>query len=545
VIPIYPTDQEWPPASESTALRLYREHGAWYGGDPDELQTVYSGSQANIVAATAPRSGGLRGVLSRFWWGKTESLTQVTTRLHVPIAADLSTLSADLLYADLPQFRIPAEAEDGKLSTAEKKLQTALDKIVDESGLAFVLPESAEIGSAYGGRYIGTRVDVTVSPDSPMFYTIPPDAAVPEWRYGRLVAVTFWRVVDGPVRQKVWRHLERHEVVGGQAMIYHALFCGSEVKLGMVQELTLSEATRDLASKVDTYGGIEAGCTVLDVQYVPNIRPHRLIRGSALGRSDYSGAEITMDALDETMSSWQRDIRNGKGRILVPPEYLTSLGKGQGSEFDVEREVFQKINMFDPSGGAIKPEVVQFAIRTADHAATCAQHVRTIVRAAGLSQGSFGEEVDGGQATAKEVGERKSRTTATRAKKISYETFALRMILFAAMEQAQRLIGGTAYQGIAPKRPDIEFADAAAPDMQTLALTIKTISDAKAASTQTLVEMLHPEWDEERVLAEVAKIEDVQADPDQFDGGFGGGAGGGEIPPGGDDEEDDTEPSAR
>jgi hypothetical protein len=230
-----------------------------------------------------------------------------------------------------------------------------------------------------------------------------------------------------------------------------------------------------------------------------------------------------MDALDESMSSWQRDIRNGKGRILVPPEYLSNLGSGSGSDWDNEREIFQRLDILDPSGGYIKPEIVQFAIRTADHAASCAQHVRTIVRAAGLSQGAFGEEVDGGQATAKEVGERRGRTAATRAKKINYETFALRMILFAALEQAKRLIGGTAYATIEPKRPDIEFPDAAAPDMQTLALTLKTLADAKAASTETLVEMLHPDWDGDRVLAEVAKIEDAMADPDQFDGGFGGG----------------------
>lgn len=549
-IPAYKPDSAWPPASEEAPGKLYREWGAWYSGDPEQLLKVYGGAMLDVShqTMTSIARGGLRGLVQRMWWGRTPDRQQSTTHLHVPIAADLSTFSSDLLYADLPAFRVPAESDDGDMSDDEKRTQAALDKIVDESGLAFVLPESAEIGSAFGGRYVGVRTDVTVSPDSPMFYTVPPDCAVPEWRYGRLTAVTFWRIVDGPNDRKTYRHLERHEVVDGRAMIYHGLFEGGESEIGRPVELTAAPELEALAFKIDGNGGIAAGCSVLDVQYVPNMRPHRLIRGSALGRSDYSGAEPVMDALDEAYSSWQRDIRNGKGRILVPREYLSSLGAGNGAEFDTEREVYQRINALDPQGGYIKPEIVQFAIRTAEHASTCASHVRAIVRAAGLSADAFGEEVNGGAATAKEIGRRGERTGATRAKKINYETYALRMILFAALEQARSLIGGKLYAGVMPRRPDVEFADAAAPDPQTFALTLKALRDAKAASTRTIVEMLHPEWDEERIKAEVLLIDAPAANPDEFDvNGFGGAAGNAQPvdePVDGDEEPDEEDPEA-
>jgi hypothetical protein len=52
--------------------------------------------------------------------------------------------------------------------------------------------------------------------------------------------------------------------------------------------------------------------------------------------------------------------------------------------------------------------------------------------------------------------------------------------------------------------------------------------------------MLHPEWDGDRVAAEVERIEGAAADPDGFDGSFGGGgdpAGGGAV-------DDETDPDA-
>jgi hypothetical protein len=37
-----------------------------------------------------------------------------------------------------------------------------------------------------------------------------------------------------------------------------------------------------------------------------------------LGRSDFSGLEISLDTLDEAHASWMRDIRLGKARLIVP-----------------------------------------------------------------------------------------------------------------------------------------------------------------------------------------------------------------------------------
>lgn len=534
MIPDYRPGQEWPPLDQTRALRHYREASAWWSGDPEELQLVYGGLSADVEHTTSTFGRvGIRGLIEKFWWGRAIEPEQTTAHLHVPICADIATASSDLLYADLPAFVIPAESDDGVQSEVEKKTQAALDKIVDESGLAMVLPESAELGSAFGGRYIGVRVDVSVEPDAPMFYSMLPTYAVPEWRYGRLVAVTFWREVVGAMKA-TYRHLERHEVVAGVGMIYHALYMGNSSELGRPVPLEESAETRDLARKVDINGGIATGATMLDVVYVPNIKPHRLMPMSSLGRPDTLGAEGAMDGLDETYSSAQRDIQNGKGRVMVPPEYLESLGKGQGGRFNTERQLFTRLRILAPEGGYIKPEVVQFEIRIAEHEAMMAVHIRTIMRTAGLSMDTFGDTATGGVMTAKEVGKRGERTTATRGKKTKYETPALRQLLFVALQMATNLIGGKLYAGVQAIRPDVEFPDAAAPDPQSFATTIKLLADAKAISTQTSVEMLHPEWDAERVQAEVDRIMRPTANPDQFDpNAFGGNS------PGDDGDEED------
>ena len=41
-----------------------------------------------------------------------------------------------------------------------------------------------------------------------------------------------------------------------------------------------------------------------------------------MGRSDYDNLRDLMDALDESYSSWMRDIRLAKARLIVPAQFL-------------------------------------------------------------------------------------------------------------------------------------------------------------------------------------------------------------------------------
>jgi uncharacterized NAD-dependent epimerase/dehydratase family protein len=53
----------------------------------------------------------------------------------------------------------------------------------------------------------------------------------------------------------------------------------------------------------------------------------------------------------------------------------------------------------------------------------------------------------------------------------------------------------------------VEFEDSVQEDPLTLANTADVLRRAQAASTDTLVRMAHPEWDDTMVAAEVERIQ--------------------------------------
>jgi len=64
--------------------------------------------------------------------------------------------------------------------------------------------------------------------------------------------------------------------------------------------------------------------------------------------------------------------------------------------------------------------------------------------------------------------------------------------------------------GVEPEKPDLEWGDGVSEDPTTVAQTSQLLRAAEAASTETLVRMNHPDWDDDQVTEEVAKIRDDQ-----------------------------------
>jgi hypothetical protein len=98
-----------------------------------------------------------------------------------------------------------------------------------------------------------------------------------------------------------------------------------------------------------------------------------------------------MDSLDEVYSSWQRDVRLAKARLIVPQQYLDNIGRGKGAVFDPSREVYSPISMMASAGGTNDIMANQFAIRVQEHQATAGEYINRIVQGAGYSGQTFGE----------------------------------------------------------------------------------------------------------------------------------------------------------
>ena len=272
----------WPPPAHAAAAARMRMHSAWYAGDTDQLTRIYQRERKGApVNRPSQYRGGLVGIAARTFWGRPTPEGEPPTKLHIPIAADIAATSADLLFSEPPALTVK------HLGTQDR-----LTELLLGGGSDATLLEAAEVASALGGVYLRVSWDADIAPDRPILNAVHGDQGWPEFSYGMLRAVTFWSEV-GRDGQTVWRALERHE----PGVILHGLYRGTEERLGTQVGLGAHDATRDLTPEVDGVPG--RLCAV----YVPNMRPHRVERGSWLGRSDYTSQEPLMDALDEVWTS--------------------------------------------------------------------------------------------------------------------------------------------------------------------------------------------------------------------------------------------------
>lgn len=508
-----PTDPKacWPPKSWEPIQREIREADAWYSGSEARLSEFYAGL-----------ASGNQNQRKRFW-GRSNRDAQnqpaARQRLHVPAAADIAATSADLLFGETPTFEFP-DAEDTAAGDR-------LDELGELNGFGAFLLESAEVSAALGGVYLRPVWDPAIA-DHPLLTAVHADCAVPEFAWGQLTAVTFWRVLPSD-DNAVLRHLERHEATGQDqpGVIIHALYAGTNTALGRQVPL---EAAPQLANLgVDELGMIHLPAPIvgLDVRYVKNVGPNRLFRGLPIGRPDWQSCEGLMDELDETYTSWVRDIRLAKARLIVPESYLDRRpGRGNGASFDMDAEVFSPLNV-EPGANADKLQIEanQFEIRFEEHAATAAALFERIVVTAGYSPQSFGLMGSGSDQTATEVNARESKSERTTSRKRRYWQRALEDEAFIMLAIDRSVFGST----VTPSRPRLAWPED--PDQSPLeqSQTLNQLRMAQAASTETLVAMLHPDWTDDEIAAEAQAIssENALSVPDPTTG-FGGTTEGGQ-----------------
>lgn len=491
-MPLPDKNAPWPPVAAEVRTAL-DDWAAWYSGNPDKIADRYYWRSTRVgkygqqpVNRPSQYRGGLIGQLARFFWGEPIPFGEKRTKLHVPLAGDIARTSADLLFSEPITFVAQNSATQERL---EQLLETGLNRALLGAG---------EVAAALGGVYLRIAWDDQVS-DRPWIDKVDADAAAPEFRNGVLMAVTFWWViaVDGT---KVIRHLERHERGG---VILHGVYEGSEINLGKPVDLAGFPETKGLLPSRT----VPVGDRGMTVAYVPNTitnRDWRDIPGTrGLGLSDFQGSETLLDALDETYTSWMRDVRLGKSRIIVPNGYLTNNGPGQGMTWE-DREAFAGMNI-PPTEQGNGITLNQFAIRYAEHKATAEELIRQIIRNAGYSTGTFGDDADGRAITATEIKAKESRSGATRARKSELFAVGIPDIVESLLAlEASAMFPGV--QAVEVERPEVRFQDSIQDDPLNLAQTANMLRTAEAASTETLVAMLHPDWDSTAQAEEVARI---------------------------------------
>lgn len=503
----------WPPPHLDPIDHKYRQWSAWLSGDPEQLAWVYrdygSGSTVGrsffrtTGEAGTQFSGQYRGAApgahTRTFWGQNVPAGELRTKLHVPLAGDIAAMSSDLLFAKRAVFDLP----DGQGNDATR---TWLDELFDDTMHATLL-EAGEICAGMSGVYLRVVYDTAIA-DKPWLSVAHPDSAVPEFTHGILTSVTFWRVLVD-TGETVVRHLEQH--VPAEGAIYHGVYEGTQGDLGLPVSMLDYPQTAPIAGLLTDGERIvlpDLPRGAATVAYIPNVRPNRIWRGlvdaAPLGRSDFSGIEGLMDALDETYSSWMRDIRLAKSRLMMPPSYLENIGPGKGAVADVDREVFVPLAMLASNDGAPMITANQFQIRWREFKETCEQLIGEAVTRAGYSAQTFGEAATTAM-TATEVESRERRTLLTRAKKLNYWRPGVASAVFGLMAIEASVFGR---RDLTLIKPDVTFPDAVLPSTSELAATAVALNTAQAASKETLVAMVHPDWSADQVAEEVQAIKD-------------------------------------
>ncbi|MFD8771439.1 phage portal protein [Streptomyces sp. NPDC059916] len=496
----------WPPPQLEIPHADMDMWRAWYSGNTDHLAAVYGGPANYRANSTARaffeveqrRNAGQNEL--RMFWGQEPTPGQQAAKLHIPIAADIAELSANLLWSEVPQVTVDVDSTDAATALTT---QAQIGRYLDDRGHA-KMREGAELTSGLSNVYLRVVWDTTLRP-RPWLDVIQPDAVIPEWRWGTLAAATVWREL-APLKDasEVWRLLEYH-VPGA---IEYGVYKGGATGLGMRMDFTDHPDSEFLAKMkgVDSEGRQATGIDRLLITHLPNVLPNRVWEGiggtAPLGRSDFAGVEPLMDALDESWTSWMRDLRLGKARIILPQSMLETDGPGTGGSFDLEQEVRVALNMLD-EGGKDSISQIQFNIRVDEHEKTCKALRLQILSSAGYSAQGFGE-AGTIAATATEVVARKEESLTTRGTKLLYQRPALLEVLTTMMMVDVTHCGA---KGVDPAAElTASWPQAVQPDPEAIARTLSLLDTAGAISTFMKVKMRNPEWDDAEVTEEVERI---------------------------------------
>lgn len=481
----------WPPIA-SILQWQHREHSAWYSGSPEIIANFYSEYASDNVFNLSKQLANRE----TFWGRQIENQGEIS--VHVPIAGDIAETSANLLFSESPTIKI-VEAYEEKTRQSFKDTQSRLDLMLMESGFYRKILEGAETASAMGGVYIKLAWDRELS-EYPIPVIEQVDRAIPEFKFGILSAVTFWRIIKAEKDIKIYRLLERYD----KGVITYNLYVGTQERLGKRIELASISETEDLEDQVEF--GIDAVLAV----YIPNVLPNRLDRNSCLGRSDYSGIEGLMDSLDEVFTCWSKDIVLAQGRIMIPEEFLKSRGKNR--HFNIDKMLYVKLDM-DPitmgKGNSITAQ--QFEIRATEFEKTSLNLIERIVTSAGYSPQSFGLGIDGRAESGTALKLRERKSFITKAKKENYWGASLKHLVHLMILLYNAELGGREEVDV---NVNVAFGDSISEDVSQMSNAIKMLSDAFAISTETKVRMIHPDWEEEQIATETKKIiEENQLSP--------------------------------
>lgn len=457
--------QQWPPIH--WLWQGYERNLAWYSGDPQRIRAV------SAIDNT-----------QRFWTSDED------IKVHVPIAANIVSLGAGMIFSESP-----------KIECEHERTQERLDEINERNSTYSKLLQAAELCGVCGGVFLAATWNK--ADGYPKFHVVPADCGIPEWRGGELFRVKLWNVVKEDEHGSVWRTEQTYTENGH---IKTRLLKGDENNLGQEVGLKSIEETAHILQDANS------GTDMLLAVYVPNMLPNREKPYVHFGRSDYDGLYGLFDELDEMYSAMQRETRLTKTTVIVPAEYLRKRDAIFGLEnptckanqwvYSNNTGAFTALDI--DSGQTSSPvTIINPEIRAEQRIALCDELVKRIWQSAGYSPQSAGIDVSGTAESGTALTIRERSTIRTTEMKKTHWWHALHHMMTALV----KLDAVIFRSGVDPNTDlTIELPSNTQPDISQMAEILEMLERAGAISTEMKIELLHPDWDEEKRAAELERI---------------------------------------
>lgn len=384
------------------------ENSVWYSGIDTELRRYYLN-----YAPSANRSG-YSSDESNYFWTRNSEETNVRA-IHSGIPQLISEKMVDLLVGN--GFSIRANI---KGIVEDKETQERLDLILKDNKFNQLIQEAIETESWSGG--VAFKLTLHKRFKLPVIEVIQPENYEPVIVAGRIVEDIFkvFYSVDN-------KEYKLHEIYGADesgAYIKYKLFVKNPTLDSTWTEISLNKLTATKDLKDYHIPGIKNKLSI----YKPNKLPNSEFRGSKLGESDYSGSYGAFDGIDEILSTWIQEFRDGKISKFWPENLLPI---DENSKTTLPNQLKKDFIMFNPgisqqAQSQTTPLILQAELNTDKHETSLKKWMELVLNNAGLSPVTIG--VTGLESTAASESSqimREKTSIRTRNKKLELWTEAL------------------------------------------------------------------------------------------------------------------------
>lgn len=485
---------EWPPKPYTPALRQIAHDSAWVAGDLHQIRAHTPQPAPRPYTSRAQFNGGALGAVARGVLGRPHMGGSATVERHLPIVQELVEAKGSMMLGSPPAITVHPDDESNTHAVEALARMTGTDEYAAE------LTHMGNRLSGLGWSYGRVKWNTEVAPD-PWLEWVDADNAMPEFQWGRCVAVHFWDTYRHD--KHVYRLVESHR----PGHIEYRLYRGKDDNLGMVVPYQEIPETEHLASVGLTEDGIKptnipwmtAGL-INNRDRNPRWRHDPLLR--YMGMSDVQAAGGLLADIDKAYTELWHEIDSGRARLLISDGYLQNTAPGSGQVFDWWRDVYP----LAPGAGADEPgriERVQFDLRTKQYLDALEVPILRAVGAWGLS--AITMDLDSSAAsnmTATEIRAKSNRTLNTFRNTARHIRAGLSIL-----ETARLSITANIHGFKPPTRPvNVALVEPVHDTELDRAKTVEAWHASGSASLLHRVRTLHPELDEAQIEAEYEQI---------------------------------------